>query len=304
MDQAAGLREIKKNRKGRAGETSAFREDDEAMPFRDHHIRVISITSGKGGVGKTNISANLAYALSKMGKKVLILDADMGLANIDVILGLTPKFNLSHVLAGDRSIAETIVEGPGGIRILPSASGVQEMADLTKEQKLALLDELNSLNEDLDYLLIDTAAGIAGNVMYFNMAAEEIIVIATREPTSLTDAYALIKVLYQRHGKKRFKLLVNMVKNQTEAKEVYARLSQATDHFLGLAIEYLGFILHDEKMQEAVRKQQVLSELHPYSQANKCIVNVAEKLCREKPVIDGSGHLKFFWEQIIDRDRG
>jgi flagellar biosynthesis protein FlhG len=304
VDQAAGLREIKKDKKGQAGKTAALQEEDDAMTFREQPIRVISITSGKGGVGKTNISANLAHALSKLGKKVLILDADMGLANIDVILGLTPKFNLSHVLAGDRSIAETIMEGPGGIRILPSASGVQEMADLTTEQKLALLDELNSLNEDLDYLLIDTAAGIAGNVMYFNMAAEEIIVIATREPTSLTDAYALIKVLYQRHGKKRFKLLVNMVKNQTEAKEVYARLSQATDHFLGLAIEYLGFVLHDEKMQEAVRRQQVLSELHPYSQANKCIVNIAEKLCREKPVTDGSGHLKFFWEQIIDRDRG
>ncbi|MDQ5988358.1 MAG: Flagellum site-determining protein YlxH [Syntrophus sp. SKADARSKE-3] len=304
MDQAAGLRDLKKNEQERTDKADAAGRAVRATPLRDHRIRVISITSGKGGVGKTNISANLAYALAKRGKKVLILDADMGLANIDVILGLTPKFNLSHVLAGERTISETIMTGPGGIRILPSASGVQEMADLTKEQKLTLLDELNSLNEDIDYLLIDTAAGIAGNVMYFNMAAEEIIVIATREPTSLTDAYALIKVLYQRHNKKRFKLLVNMVKNQTEAKEVYFRLSQATDHFLGLAIEYLGFILHDEKMQEAVRKQRVLSELHPTSQANKCIVTVAEKLCREQPILDGSGHLKFFWEQIIDRDRG
>jgi flagellar biosynthesis protein FlhG len=228
----------------------------------------------------------------------------MGLANVDVVLGLTPKYNISHVLSGEKKIKETIIDGPGGIMILPSASGIQEMADLSKGQKLTLIDELNSLNEDLDFMLVDTGAGIAGNVMYFNMAAEEIIVITTPEPTALTDAYALIKVLYQRHDKKRFKLLVNMVKNQGEAKEVYRRLFQATDHFLNLAIEYLGFILHDEKMQEAVRRQEALTEVFPQSPASKCITHLAEKLCREKPVNDGSGHLKFFWEQIMERERG
>lgn len=303
MDQATGLRQMKKNKKVEDGVASATLPGEYAVP-RERPIRVISVTSGKGGVGKTNVSANLAYSLSRLGKKVLILDADMGLANVDVVLGLTPKYNISHVLNGERKIRETLIEGPGGIMILPSASGIQEMADLSRGNKVTLMDELNSLNEDIDFMLVDTGAGIAGNVMYFNMAAEEIIVITTPEPTALTDAYALIKVLHQRHDKKRFKLLVNMVKSQGEAKEVYKRLFQATDHFLNLAIEYFGFILHDEKMQEAVRRQQALVEIYPHSPSGKCIAHLAEKLCREKPVNDGSGHLKFFWEQIMDRERG
>jgi flagellar biosynthesis protein FlhG len=303
VDQATGLRQMKKNKKADDDIASATLPGRYAVT-RDRPIRVISITSGKGGVGKTNVSVNLAYSLSRLGKKVLILDADMGLANIDVVLGLTPKYNISHVLSGEKKIRETIIDGPGGIMILPSASGIQEMADLSRGHKVTLMDELNSLNENLDFMLVDTGAGIAGNVMYFNMAAEEIIVITTPEPTALTDAYALIKVLYQRHDKKRFKLLVNMVKSQGEAKEVYNRLFQATDHFLNLAIEYLGFIIRDEKMQEAVRCQKALVEIFPQAPSSKCITHLAEKLCREKPVNDGSGHLKFFWEQIMDRERG
>jgi flagellar biosynthesis protein FlhG len=176
-------------------------------------IRVISITSGKGGVGKTNITANLAYLLAGQKKKTLILDADCGLANIDLILGLTPKYNLYHVLKGERTLREAIVNGPGGIKILASSSGIQEMSSLSMEQKLTLQDELNALQKRPDFMLIDTSAGINDNVLYFNMVAGETIVVVTPEPTSLTDAYALIKVLYQRHAKKRFSLLVNMVKN-------------------------------------------------------------------------------------------
>jgi flagellar biosynthesis protein FlhG len=265
---------------------------------------VIAITSGKGGVGKTNIAANLAYMLSRMNKKTLILDADMGLANIDVILGLTPRYNLQHVLKGEKTMAETIVGGPGGVKILPAASGIQEMTDLSRGEKLTLLEELNSLNEDVDFLLIDTGAGIAANVMYFNVASKEIIVVVSPEPTSLTDAYALIKVLYQRYAKKRFRLLVNMVRSPAEAKEVYARLSQATDHFLNLSIEYLGYILHDDRVPEAVRKQKAVAELYPASVASRCLALVAEKLCAEKPEEYEGGSIRFFWESIIDNDRG
>ncbi|TFG90592.1 MAG: MinD/ParA family protein, partial [Syntrophobacterales bacterium] len=162
---------------------------------RNRAIRVVSITSGKGGVGKTNIAANMAYILSKMGKKVLLVDADAGLANVDVVLGITSEYNLQHVLSGEKRLPDVIVEAPGGFKILPAASGIQSMAELSKGQKLTLLEELNDLNEDLDFVLIDTAAGIAGNVMYFNMVANEIIVVVTPDPTSLTDAYALIKVM-------------------------------------------------------------------------------------------------------------
>jgi len=275
-----------------------------ARPHRTRQVRVIAITSGKGGVGKTNIAANLAYLLSKMNKKTLILDADMGLANVDLILGLTPEYNLYHVLKGEKSISETIVRGPGGIMILPSSSGIMEMAELSRGQKLTLLDGLNTLQEEIDFMFIDTAAGIAGNVMYFNSAAKEIIVVVSPEPTSLTDAYALIKLLYQRHAKKRFRLLVNMVRSPEEAKEVYGRLSQATDHFLNLTIKYLGYVLKDEKLVDAVRQQKAVAELYPNSAASKCLRVVAEKLCMEQPDKDGGGSIDFFWESVADSKNG
>ncbi|MBN1380259.1 MAG: MinD/ParA family protein [Deltaproteobacteria bacterium] len=258
-------------------------------------ICVISVTSGKGGVGKTNIVANLAYLLSQMKKKTLIFDADCGLANIDLILGLTPKYNLYHVLTGEKTLKETIINGPGGIKILPSSSGIQELTSLSKGQKFALQDELNSLHSRPDFMLIDTSAGINENVMYFNMVAGDIIVVVTPEPTSLTDAYALIKVLYQRHAKKRFRLLVNMVKTEDEAKEVFIRMAQATNHFLNLSIEHLGYVLYDENLALAVKKQKLLAELYPGSPSMDCLRDIAVKLCQpsQEPE-DHDGIIRFF----------
>ncbi|HPV48808.1 MAG TPA: MinD/ParA family protein [Smithellaceae bacterium] len=297
VDQAATLREIKKKeeyvQKHRKGTTH------DAPKPRD--VRVLSVTSGKGGVGKTNIAANLAYLLAKQRKKMLVLDADAGLANIDVILGINPRYNLSHVLKGEKTIAETLVEGPGGIRILPSASGLPEMTDLSRGQKLTLVDELNTLNGEVDYVLIDTGAGISSNVMYFNMAAKEIIVVATPEPTSLTDAYALIKVLYQRHAKRRFRLIANMVKNAEEGKEIFSRLGRATDHFLNLTIEYLGHIVLDEKVNGAVRQQKAFAELYPQCPSALCLAKIAEKISSETIQEYENGSIKFFWEEIINQ---
>ncbi|MBW2649197.1 MAG: MinD/ParA family protein [Deltaproteobacteria bacterium] len=258
------------------------------------NTRVIAVTSGKGGVGKTNITANFAYILSRMGKKTLLLDADAGLANIDVILGITPKYNLHHVLRGEKTLSEAVVEGPGGVRILPAASGIPEMAELSKGQKFALLEELDRLDEDFDFMLIDTAAGIAGNVMYFNMVAREIIVVASPEPTSLTDAYALIKVLYQGYAARRFMLLVNMAGDSNEAEGVYTRLSNATNHFLDLPIEYLGYIPHDRNVPKAVKKQRLLAEAFPDSKATKSMSEIVEKLCRKQPEDYEDGTIKFF----------
>ncbi len=299
VDQAATLREIKKKENYQKGTRS---RSDISAP-RLHDIRVISVTSGKGGVGKTNIAANLAYLLAKQNKKTLVLDADVGLANMDVILGINSQYNLSHLLNGERTLAEILVEGPGGIKILPSASGIPEMTDLSRGQKLTLIDELNTLNESLDFMIVDTGAGISSNVMYFNMAAKEIIVVTTPEPTAMTDAYALIKVLYQRHAKRRFRLIVNMVKNATEAKEIYARLSNATDHFLNLTIEYLGYIVLDEKVREAVRRQTALAEIYPQCPAARCLIKIAEKITAETLEEYENGSIKFFWESIIDKNR-
>lgn len=267
-------------------------------------VRVISVTSGKGGVGKTNITVNLAYLLSRRKKKIILLDADMGLANVDVVLGLTPKVNLFHVLSGEKNLRDVMIDGPGGIKILPAASGIQEMSSLSQGQKLTLLDELQTATRDVDFLLIDTAAGIAGNVMYFNMAASEIIVVASPEPTSLTDAYAIIKVLFQRYAKRNFRLLVNMVRDSREAGEVYQRLNEATDRFLNLQVEYLGHVLRDERLPEAVRQQKALAALYPQSPANRCLAALAEKLCREEPAMVDEGGISFFWERVIERDRG
>jgi flagellar biosynthesis protein FlhG len=266
-------------------------------------MHVFAVVNQKGGVGKTNIAANFAYIFSKMGEKVLLLDADTGLANIDVILGVTPKYSLLHVLHGEKDLSEVIVQGPGGIKILPAASGIQEMAELSRGQKLTLLEELDNLNEDLDFMFIDTAAGIAGNVMYFNMVAKEIIVVVSPEPTSLTDAYALIKLLHQRYATRRFMLLVNMVRGSKEAKEVYRRLSNATDHFLNLSIDYLGYILCDKSVHEAVKRQNVLVDLFPYSKASRCLFTVAEKLSRERAEDYEPGTIKFFGRIDVDRNK-
>jgi flagellar biosynthesis protein FlhG len=263
-------------------------------PVTRNRISVVSITSGKGGVGKTNIAANLAYLLAGMKKKTLILDADCGLANIDLILGLTPKYNLYNVLKGEKTLKETLVSGPGGIKILPSSSGIQEMSSLSIEQKLILQDELNNLHPRPDVMLIDTSAGINENVMYFNMISRQILVVVTPEPTSMTDAYALIKVLYQRHAKKRFSLLVNMVKSPEEAKEVFLRLAQATNHFLNLAIEHLGHVAYDANLVKAVKQQKLLAELHPDSPAIHCLRGVAEKILQGEQDQEDTDIMTFF----------
>lgn len=298
VDQAATLREIKKKEANLNNRESM----SEGYALHHHDIRVISVTSGKGGVGKTNIAANLAYLLVKKKKMTLVLDADTGLANIDVILGINSPYNLYHVLQGEKTLQETIVKGPGGVKILPSSSGIPEMADLSRGQKLTLMDELNTLNDSLDFMLIDTGAGISSNVMYFNMAAKEIIVVTTPEPTAMTDAYAVIKVLYQRHAKRRFRLLVNMVRSEAEAKEVYARLSNATDHFLNLTIEYLGHIVLDDKIREAVRQQKLVTELYPQCPAARCLAKISEKISTETLEEHENGGIKFFWEGIIGQN--
>ena len=305
MDQAAVLRMMKETDKGVHKMASIIKhEGDVARNGEKENIRVIAVTSGKGGVGKTFITANLAYILSRMKKKTLIIDADMGLANIDVILGIFPEYNMHHVFLGEKSVSEVIVPGPGGIHILPAASGIQEMAELSKGQKLALIDELNDLNDGFEFVFIDTAAGITGNVLYFNMAAKEIIVVVSPEPTSLTDAYALIKLLYHGRAEKRILLIVNMVKNSHEAREVFTRLSKATEHFLDLSIEYLGYIIYDDKVTEAVKQQRMFVEIYPYEQATKCLASIAKKICREKPEKYNHGSMKFFSRAIVGGDHG
>jgi len=302
MDQAGKLRNmVRKGGKpgpdgGNGGKTGSGRLEKNEESF----VRVIAVTSGKGGVGKTNVVANLGYALTRLNKKVLLLDADVGLANLDVLLRLTPRYNLKHVLSGEKPISEVVISGPGGMKILPASSGVQELTDLNREQKLCLLSELNSLHDETDVLLIDTSAGISSNVMYFNLAAQEILIVVSPEPTSITDAYAMMKVLFLKYSKNHFKLLVNSAKNAREAKEVFNNLSLVAQKFLNLSIDYWGYIPRDEHVVKAVRQQKTLIELYPDSPASKCFFNLAEKVCKNQPDTSSDGNICFFWSQILE----
>jgi len=299
VDQAAQLRKMKVKAEMTGVAPSEYKAVEKQ---RNSGIRVLAVTSGKGGVGKTHVSANLAYSLARLGKRVLVFDADMGLANIDIILGLTPRYNLHHVLQGKKTLQEVLITGPGDIGILPAASGIKELADLTRGQKMTLIEELDNLDERYDYMIIDTAAGITGNVLYFNMAAKEIVVVVSPEPTSITDAYALIKILYQSHAEKRIMLLVNMARSYQEARDVYRRVGSATEHFLDLTIEYLGYVMYDEKVADAARLQKALVEAYPGARASQCLMGIARKLSREPAGRYNIGSMKFFSNAIIGRD--
>lgn len=261
--------------------------------------RVFSITSGKGGVGKTNLVANLALAFRNLGKRVLIFDGDLGLANIDIVFGVHPRFTIGHVVSGEKEMMDIITETREGISIIPALSGDESMSDLSESQKLTLLTEFETLEDRFDVVLVDTAAGISTNVIYFNLAAEECIVVVTGEPTSITDAYGIIKVLYG-HGAKRFKLLVNMVSGSDEAKAVYYTLSKAAERFLkGAITEYMGFIPADPKVRESVIARAPFLEKFPDAPAARAVAQLAEKLLRSPRRTDLDGNIKFFMQRLL-----
>jgi flagellar biosynthesis protein FlhG len=263
--------------------------------------RVISISSGKGGVGKTNIVTNLAYCLAKLGKKTLILDADLNLANVDVLLGITPQFNLHHVFLGEKSLAEIVVKGPGGMMVLPASSGIMELGDLSEEQKLYFLSEITELGKNIDILLIDTAAGLNKNVIYFTLAAQERVIVLTPEPTSLTDAYAMIKVLSSRHDVKKFRILVNNAKSEKEARSVYRQITLVADRFLDtLSLDYLGYIPHDSKLPQAVRAQRLVSEFAPDTAISRQFKQIADQICNEETTPSVDGNIQFFWQGMFN----
>ena len=264
--------------------------------------RVISVTSGKGGVGKTAVVANTGLCLARTGSKVLILDADLGLANIDVVFGLTPAYNLNHFFSGEADLESIMVTGPHDIRILPAGSGLQSFIQLDSDHKLKLLDGLDSLNIDFDYLLIDTEAGISENVTYFNTAAQEILLVTTPDPTAITDVYALMKLLSTRYHEKQFNLVVNMVANEDEALDVYRKLSIVSNRYLDISIDYLGSIPTDKQMSEAIRKQQAIVELYPNSSSADSFNSLADRLAVMTTRRYPKGSVQFFWKQLLQTD--
>jgi len=301
MDQATGLRSFVKDKKQGSESVPVPSDRKRGEGDSPQRIRIISVTSGKGGVGKTNVVANLALALCQRSKRVLILDADLGLANMDVMLGLNPRYTISHVLKGEKGLEEIIIPAPDGFSLLPAASGIQELTELDSSQRLFLLNELDSLQDLFDVLLIDTGAGISSNVMYFNFAAMEKVVIVTNEPTSLTDAYALIKILSSKYHQKRFKVLVNAVRNSVEADRIFRNLSFVVDKFLNSpSLVYLGWIPFDRMVPTAIRKQGTVLRMYPETPASKSFVKLADKLisCDDSSAFEGD--IKFFWRQLLN----
>lgn len=267
---------------------------------RGHSTHVLSVTSGKGGVGKSNLVVNVAIALAQRRKRVLVLDADMGLANVDILIGMTSRHNLSHVLSDAKRLEEVICEGPSGIHVLPASSGVEWMANLTVDQRVTFLQKMDALNGLYDILLIDTGAGISSNVVYFNLAAQTRIVMVTPEPTSLTDAYALIKVLHLTYHLKTFEVVVNSVANEKEGLEVYRNLTTVADRFLDVRLGYLGHIERGDQVRNAVLRQTPVVDLFPDSAVAQGYRDVARRIT-QLPTDSMGSELGLFWRAMLGK---
>jgi flagellar biosynthesis protein FlhG len=262
-------------------------------------VRVVAVTGGKGGVGKTNVSVNLGIALAELGRSVMLLDADLGLANVDVVLGLHPEYDLSHVLRGERGLDEIILTGPEGLRVVPGASGIREMAALSAAQHAGLIHAFSDVGNDVDTLIIDTAAGISDSVVSFSRAAQEVIVVVCDEPASITDAYALIKLLSREHGMSRFQLLANMVHSVQEIHDLYNKLCRVTDRYLDVMLSLAGGIPFDETLKKAVRGQRAVVQAYPRSRVSQAFRNLAKKVDNLPVPVGVSGHLQFFVERLL-----
>ncbi|MBA6291780.1 MinD/ParA family protein [Colwellia sp. MB3u-70] len=279
IDQASGLRKMK----------------------NPQPIKVIAVSGGKGGVGKTNVSLNTAISLAKLGKRVLVLDADLGLANVDVMLGLRVKRNLSHVLSGECELDDIIIQGPAGINIIPATSGTQSMVDLTPAEHAGLIRAFSDMQTKFDILIVDTAAGISDMVLSFCRASQDVLLVVCDEPTSITDCYALMKLLSRDHGLFKFKVVANMVRTPNEGKNLFAKLAKVTDRFLDVTLELVAVIPYDENIRKSVRKQQAIVEAYPNSPASIGLKALAKNIVSWPVPQQASGHLEFFIEQLLEQ---
>lgn len=279
MDQAQGLRNRVKN----------------------DAIKVIAVTGGKGGVGKSNVSLNLAISLCQQGKRVLLLDADLGLANIDVMLGLRVTKNLSHVLRGECTLDEVMVEGPHGLMVVPATSGTQSMVELTQAEHAGLIRAFSELKTPIDVLIVDTAAGISDMVLAFARAAQDVLVVVCDEPTSVTDAYALMKILNNDYGVYKFKIIANMVTSLKQGQDLFAKLTKVTDRFLDAQLELVSCVPYDNNIKLAVRKRQVVVDAFPRSPASLAFKALALRAASWPIPHRPEGYLEFFIENLVKR---
>jgi flagellar biosynthesis protein FlhG len=272
-------------------------------PRRDgaNPVLTVAVTGGKGGVGKTSVSVNLATACAAAGKRVMLLDGDLGLANVDVFLGLSPRYTLAHVLNGERTLEEVIVDTPQGFQIVPAASGVTAMANMGLAEHLGLVRAFSSIANQLDMLIVDTAAGLSHSVMQFSQAAQHVLVVICDEPASITDAYALVKVLSRNHGVRRFRVLANMTRSPGEGSALFEKFERVAARFLDVVLEYVGEIPEDSYMRRAIREQRPVAECFPSSPSGRAFKNLARK-ADTWPVPTGPrGNMEFFVERLVQK---
>jgi flagellar biosynthesis protein FlhG len=263
-------------------------------------VRAIAVTGGKGGVGKTNVSVNLGVAMSELGHRVMLLDADLGLANIDVVLGLHPKYDISHVMSGERGLDEVIVQGPLGMRIIPGASGIQALAEMGPAEHAGLIRAFSDVAGDVDTLIVDTAAGISDTVLSFSRASHEVVVVVCDEPASITDAYAIIKLLNRDYGHQRFRILANMVRSAQEGRDLYNKMCRVTDRYLDVTLGFMGAIPYDDNLRKAVRSQRPVVQAFPRSRVAQGFRNLARKVDAWPQPRGASGQVQFFVERLIE----
>lgn len=281
LDQANGLREL------------VERSRPSGAP-----LRVIAVTSGKGGVGKTHVACNLALLFARTGRRVLVIDADLGLANADIVLGVEPHMHLGHLLEGSAPLQDVLAPGPEGVQVLAASTGVQELTRLDDAQKLRLVTALDFIEDRFDLVLIDCSAGIGDNVLFFAGAAQEVLLVASPEPTSLTDAYATVKVLSQQASVEHFQVVVNQVPSEPAGREVWQKLTGVTDRFLTARVSFLGHVPRDENLQRALMAQRPVVQLFPRSPASRALQGLADRLLERSPPATLQGGLKFLWQRI------
>ncbi|MFP5304844.1 MAG: MinD/ParA family protein [Gammaproteobacteria bacterium] len=267
-------------------------------------VQVIAVTSGKGGVGKTSTSVNLAVSMALDGRQVMLLDGDLGLANIDVMLDLQPTYNLSHVIAGSCTLDDTLVEGPAGVLVVPASSGRRNMAELSPAEHAGLVRAFSELHRPIETLIVDTAAGIADSVITFSQASQEVIVVVTNDPQSLTDAYALIKVLNRDHGIKRIQVLTNQTHAPAEAREIFTNLRRVAERFLDVTLNHIGTIPHDEWLKRAVRRQRAVVEAYPSAPSAQAYRALAKRIAGWSLPEGARGNLEFFVERLVANGAG
>ncbi len=267
---------------------------------KPHPVQVIAVSGGKGGVGKSNVAVNLGIALSQKGRRVVLLDADLGLGNIDVLLGITANRNIQDVISGECDLRDVLVNGPGGIKIVPASSGTQRMTQLSTLEHAGLINAFSELGDQIDVLIVDTAAGISESVVSFLRASQEMLLVVCDEPTSITDAYALIKLMNRDYGTNRFRILANQVRNEQEGRHLFEKLTRVTERFLDVALQYVGIVPYDEAVKKAVQRQRAVLDAYPRAKASLAIKSLADKVDSWPLPQSPRGHLEFFVERLVE----